>query len=58
MKTANVIPYSFGYKDIDHTFRELEKGMELMWSSSNGLPMFGSFKVIFNEAKWTIVGHL
>jgi len=57
MKTAHIVPHSFGYRNIGHTFGEPEKGMELMWSSSNGLPMFGTLEVIFDEGKWTMVGH-
>jgi hypothetical protein len=57
MKTAHIVPHSFGYKNIGHTFGEPEKGMELMWSSGNGLPMFASLEVIFDEGKWTMVGH-
>jgi hypothetical protein len=57
MKTAHIVPHSFGYKNIGHTFGEPWNGMGLMWSYSNGLPMLGSLEAIFDEGRWTMIGH-
>ena len=56
-KTAHIVPHSFGYKNMGHTFGEPERGMELMWSSGKRIPKFSFLESSFDEGRWTMTGH-
>jgi hypothetical protein len=57
MKTAHIVPHHFGYANMGYAFGEPGNGMSLMWSCGNGLPMLGSLEILFDQGKWTLLGH-